>query len=90
MCTAPRGYPPNAAAQEGVTATGHGGRSWAREKSYNETMGYKAIQGAPSPAEIARIKAALAAGVPLKDVARRFHRAPVIIRKLLANESRKA
>jgi hypothetical protein len=53
-------------------------------------MTYKTIQGAPSPAEIARMKAALASGVTLKEVAKRFHRAPVIIRKLCASESRKS
>jgi hypothetical protein len=59
------------------------------ERSYNKTMTYKAIQGAPSAAEIGRIKRARAAGITMKDLAKRFHRTPDIIRKLLASESRK-
>jgi hypothetical protein len=45
---------------------------------------------APSPAEIARIKRARAAGVTIKDLVKRFNLPQPTIRKLLADELRKS
>ena len=52
-------------------------------------MTYTKHHSAPSPAQVARMKQALAAGVTLKDLAKRFKLSPATIQKLV-NELRKA
>jgi hypothetical protein len=51
--------------------------------SYNKTVAYTKHHSAPSPAEIARMKAAHAAGITIKDMRKRFNYSVVTIRKLL-------
>ena len=55
---------------------------------YNKKMTYAKHHPAPLPAEIARMKAARAAGVKMKDLVKRFNLSAVTIRKLCANERR--